>query len=93
MATDQFAGRGASRMDPPNRAVAVTPSDSTDFTFGLASCLYIGTAGDVVAVTAGGDAVTFKNVQAGTQLVGMWARVNTTNTTASNIVAQWNDLK
>ena len=50
----------------PNTAVAVVKSDTTRFPKGL---LYVGTAGDVVAICAGQTStVTFKGMAAGTFL-------------------------
>lgn len=65
---------------------AVTPSDSTDFG-SLTRGLYVGGAGDVVAVDNLGEAVTFTGVPAGTVLPIACRRVNATSTTASAIVA------
>jgi hypothetical protein len=67
---------------------AVTPSDTVDIMGGmLTDRLYIGVAGDVVAVKDGGETVTFKAVPAGTQLYIKCKRVNSTSTTATDIVA------
>lgn len=66
---------------------SVTPHDSTNFAKGLARGLYVGTTGDVVAITEGGTAVTFSSVPAGAILPVQCKRVNSTSTTASNIVA------
>lgn len=75
--TDSFPALGA---------FAVTPSDSANFT--RCRALYIGTGGNVVVVFAeSGEAITFTNVQSGTILPVQAKRVNSTNTTASNIVA------
>lgn len=71
---------------PASSAVAVTPSDSTNFAF-EAKALFVGTAGNVVVVMRDGVACTFTNVQAGQILPVRCTRVNSTNTTASNIVA------
>ena len=65
---------------------AVTPSDSTDFDT-LARAIYVGGAGDVVAVRHDGSTVTFAGVQAGTVLPVACRRVNSTSTTATSIVA------
>lgn len=75
-------------MSPANRAEAVTPSDSTNLT-NPASALYIGGAGNVVVITTGGDTVTFNSLAAGSILPLRVARVKSTNTTATNIVALW----
>lgn len=68
------------------RAIAVTPSDSTNFTGGICRALYVGTGGNVVAIVDG-TAVTFTNVQGGSILPIKASRVNSTSTTASAIVA------
>lgn len=70
----------------PNRAVAVTPSDTTEV---FASAIYVGSGGNVSVVTEGGDTVTFSNVPAGTTLVIRVTRIRATSTTATNIVRMW----
>lgn len=65
---------------------AVTPSDSTNFSEPCRA-LYIGGAGTVVAVNTAGSAVTFAGALAGTILPIQAIRVNSTSTTATNIVA------
>ena len=65
---------------------AVTPSDSTDLTT-LARAIYVGGAGNVVAVQHDGTAVTFTAVPAGTVLPIAVRRINSTSTTATSIVA------
>lgn len=71
---------------PAEDASAVTPSDSTNLT-NPARALYIGTAGNVTLVTIGGSVITFSNVQSGSVLPVRTTRVNSTSTTATNIVA------
>ena len=66
--------------------VAVTPSDSTDLDT-LTRAIYVGGAGNVVAVGHDGVAVTFTGVQAGTVLPVACRRINSTSTTATSIVA------
>jgi len=70
----------------PNRAVAVTPSDTTEV---FASAIYVGSGGNVSVITEGGDTVTFSNVPAGTTLVIRVTRIRATSTTATNIVRLW----
>ena len=65
---------------------AVTPSDSTDFD-SIARAIYVGGAGNVVAVRHDGTTVTFTGVQAGTVLPVACRRINSTSTTATSIVA------
>lgn len=69
-----------------DQAVAVTPSDSVNFTQGKCMGLFVGGAGNVVAII-GGAAVTFTAVPAGTSLYICATRVNATSTTATAIVA------
>jgi len=65
-------------------AGAVTKSDSTVLDF---YAVWVGTSGDVsIDLTEGGTAVVFPNVQDGTILPVRGVRVNSTATTASNMV-------
>ena len=66
--------------------VAVTPSDSTDLDT-LTRAIYVGGAGNVVAVRHDGTTVTFTAVPAGTVLPIAVRRINSTSTTATAIVA------
>lgn len=68
-------------------AVAVTPHDTTLLPTGVTRALYIGVTGDVTVLMAdGGTAVLFKAVPVGVLPVRV-QRVNSTGTTATNIVA------
>lgn len=69
-----------------NHAAAVTPSDSTDLT-NAAAALWVGGAGAVAVITAGGETVTFSAVAAGTLLPVACSRVKSTGTTATLVVA------
>lgn len=71
---------------PGENAASVTPNDSTDLA-NVAKALWVGVAGDVVIDTTQGDTVTFKNVQG--LLPMRCARVRSTSTTATDIVAMW----
>mgnify|MGYP003629329982 CR=1 FL=1 len=51
--------------------------------------LYCGTAGNINVVTAGGDQITFSGVNTGAFVPVQVLRVNSTGTSASNIVALW----
>ena len=64
---------------------AITPHDSTDMP--LTRAIYVGGAGNVVAVTADNAAITFTGVPAGTVLPIRARRVNSTSTTATAMVA------
>jgi hypothetical protein len=70
---------------PATVAIAVTPSDSTNFTSGACRALYVGTTGNITAIV-GGVAVLFTAVPVGLLPVSC-TRVNSTATTASTIVA------
>lgn len=71
---------------PAVSAAAVTPSDSANLP-SLARALYIGTSGNVAAVLPNDDVVLFSNLQSGQILPVRVKRVNSTNTSATNIVA------
>ena len=75
------------RSDPAWNYVAVTPHDTTNFPDGPCRALYVGGAGNVVAITLAGVAITFVGVQAGAILPIVAKRVNSTLTTATSIVA------
>lgn len=93
--------RNVNYSAPADEAIAVTPSDSVAIVSGwvvyskdasndtnATRGLYIGTTGDVsVQMYRTGTAVVFKTVPAGVILPISVIRVNSTGTTASNIVA------
>jgi hypothetical protein len=70
-----------------NTAV-VTPSDSADLS-NVTEALWIGGAGNVTIIDANGDTTLFSGIPAGTWLPVFAARVKSTNTTATSIVAIW----
>lgn len=72
--------------DGYSRAVAVTPSDATNFTEGACHAIYVGGAGNITAVV-NGTAVLFTAVPVGTVLKVRATRVNSTATTATAMVA------
>lgn len=78
---------GINYAGPPDRAEAVTPSDSVDLP-NPCDALWIGGAGNVKLIAAGDtDAVTFVAVPAGSILPVRTRRVYSTLTTATSIVA------
>lgn len=86
---DTFSEYASGLDSPAQNAAAVTPNDSTDLT-NTARALYIGGAGNVTLDTAGGQTtVAFVGLAAGTILPVRTARVRSTGTTATNIVALW----
>lgn len=81
-----MAGRGSIQpFGPAFTFAAVTPHDST--VMPLCRGLYIGGAGAVTVLNNEGVAVTFAAVPVGTTLQIATTRVNSTGTTATNIVA------
>ena len=79
---------GDNAASPARFFTAVTPHDSTDFDR-ICRAIYVGVGGDVVAVTEDASAVTFTGVPTGTILPIRAIRINSTNTTATNMV--WMD--
>lgn len=72
---------------PAYKQIAVTPSDSVNLP-GVTRGIYVGTGGTIVVIPADGDAtVTYTNVANGQVLPIQITRVNSTSTTASDIVA------
>jgi hypothetical protein len=67
---------------------AITASDSTDFTY-LTRAIYVGTSGHVAVVTDDGTVVTYKNVPSGGRIDVVAKRVNSTNTTATDLVGMY----
>ena len=68
-----------------SNGAAVTPSDSTELA-GVRA-LYVGVAGNVAVVMAGGASLTFVGAAAGSILPLRVTKVMSTNTTATNIIA------
>lgn len=83
---DDFLTYSRRPAGPYERAVAVSPNDSTDLT-DVASALYIGGSGNVKVDTVQGDTVTITGALVGTILPLRVRRVWSTGTTATNIVA------
>ena len=69
----------------PEGGEAVTPHDSTNLTYD--SVIYIGGDGNAVVLTADLSVLTFVGLSAGDILPVKVRRVNSTSTTATNIVA------
>lgn len=68
------------------RWAAVTPHDSTNFTE-LPKAIYVGGTGDIVAVGSDDATATFKAIPVGTILPIRPKRINSTNTTATLMIA------
>lgn len=77
------------QSNPSGEWVAVTPSDTVSIksTGQICRAIYVGVAGDIVAVDANDVAVTFKGAAAGTIIPIRAKRINATSTTATDLVA------
>lgn len=76
--------------DPAIGGITVTPSDSTNIlgsASGVVRGIYVGGTGDVALVWKSGNTTTLVAVPAGTTLAAQVVRVNSTGTTATNLVA------
>lgn len=82
-------GRWGGEIAPAEIAEAITAGDTAgdNFSRGAAEGIYVGGAGNVAAVFKDGTAITFTGVPAGTILPVRAVRVNSTNTTATAMVA------
>ena len=75
---------------PSGYFAAITPSDSADLPLYWNEWprgLYVGGDGNVSAVRVDGVAVTFAGAKAGTVIPISVKRINSTSTTATNLVA------
>ena len=78
----------AKDVSAAGNAAAVTPSDTDNLTV-VSRGIYIGSAGAVRVLTAGGQTVTFSGLAVGTIHPIRAQRVFATGTTANGIVAVW----
>lgn len=77
---------GPNATHPASTVIAITPNNDTVLQNDLRA-LYVGGAGNLSVVTAGGQTVTFNGVPAGYILPISVTRVRATDTTATNILA------
>lgn len=80
-------GTSTQFLAPSDDYAAITPSDTVNFTQGPCRGIYVGVTGNVVCVDLDSTAVTFTAVPAGAVLPVRAIRVNSTSTTATNMVA------
>lgn len=83
--SDKFQNFSSGLLAPATEAFAITPNDTTDLTL-VTRALYVGTAGDIVAVMKSGSEVTFSNVPSGSILPIRAERIKATGTTATHIL-------
>ena len=86
MAFDDFSDQPLVMTYPARNLEVVTKSDTTKL-FRVSRALWIGTAGNISVLTAGGQTITISNIQNGTLLPIQVQRVNSTSTTASDMVS------
>jgi hypothetical protein len=82
---DRFQNTAPSLSGPASHGFSVTPSDSallSETTRGL----YVGTSGDIAALTVSGASITLPSVPAGSLLPLRLTKIMATGTTASGIV-------
>ena len=83
--SEKYQGRADDITSPARGGFAITSSDSTDLV-AETRAIYIGSAGDLVAVLASGDEVTFVGLAGGTVLPVRAQRIKATGTTAGDLV-------
>lgn len=75
----------SNNTSPANDGFAITPSDTVNFN-SMFRAIYVGVGGNIVVVTPNSAVLTFLGVPVGTILPVMGIRVNSTNTTATNLI-------
>jgi hypothetical protein len=85
---DKFSDYPTNLTAPGRDASAVVPNDLNDLAV-TPRALFVGQGGAVTLRMAGGQDVTFQNVQGGTILPVRARRVMATGTTASAMIALW----
>lgn len=85
-ATLGYAGTNFGVNGPYTAGETVTPHDTNEFA-NAATAIWVGTTGNAAVVLLDGTVLQFNSIPAGTLLRIACKRVNSTNTTASNMVA------
>jgi hypothetical protein len=83
--TEKYESRADNVVAPARRGFAITTNDATDLA-AETRAIYVGVAGDLVAVLSSGDEVTFAGLAGGTLLPVRVRRVKATGTTATQLV-------
>ena len=83
--SEKYQGRADDITSPARGGFAITASDSTDLIVETRA-IYVGSAGDLVAVLASGDEVTFVGLAGGTVLPVRALRIKATGTSAGDLV-------
>jgi len=74
-------------VKPPSKHEAVTTSDTVNLGLSVVRFIYVGGAGNVAIEDQKGNQVTYNSVPAGTFIPIQAAKVLSTGTTATNMVA------
>jgi hypothetical protein len=77
---------GDIQSGPALNAIAITPNDGANFSFGQCRSIYVGGTGAIVLDTPYQTNVTFTNVAAGVPLAVAAVRVRATGTTATGLI-------
>jgi hypothetical protein len=85
---DKFSELPTTLIAPARDAEAVTPSDTANLV-SLPRALFVGQAGNLSVLMAGGQTVQFTGIQAGSFLPIRAQRINAAGTTAGGILALW----
>ncbi len=83
--SDSFADHAVSLTAPATRAEAIIPNDGADLAH-VTRAIFVGQTGNLRLRTAGGEIVTFANVQGGVIYPVRADRILATGTTASDIL-------
>tara|TARA_R110000850_G_C9816144_1_gene451966 strand:- start:29 stop:283 length:255 start_codon:yes stop_codon:yes gene_type:complete len=70
------------------KAVSITADDNADLNI-IGAVIFVGTGGSLSVVTVSGDTVIYKNLPDAYILPVQVRRVNSTNTTATDLIAQY----
>ena len=70
------------------KAVSITADDNADLNI-IGAVIFVGTGGDLSVVTVSGDTVIYKNLPDAYILPVQVRQVNSTNTTATDLIAQY----
>lgn len=87
-AIDTTAYGRAGTMDPGSSAVVISKDDTTELAC-VSRAIFVGGAGNMSCLMADGTTCVFTGIVAGSVLPIRVRRVNSTNTSATNMVAIW----
>ena len=70
------------------KSVSITPDNDNDLAI-TGAIIFVGTGGDLEVTTMSGDTVVYKNLPDAYTLAVQVKRVKATNTTATDLIAQY----